>query len=266
MIIIYNSTYFTLDAKSSKDFNLIITTLEDTYKIKMGQSFDYQLSTSGNGRVTGFNKSIKNAESRQMMLSLVNIDTYQPISIDLDWQMRVTEWLLGDSDEGKFREIYFDEYFDLDLCQYIAITNVEWNSFYNGKGYIIVTYQPLDDLLYTRPIWQSFNAINDTNLFEIENTSNVGSMYPYMEIEPQSDTVKITNYNTGSYIEFKNIPTDKTLKLRVWNNEKIMMPSYISYDYDNFNGVWLELQKGINTIQVDGACVIDMQLQFPIMI
>jgi peptidoglycan hydrolase-like protein with peptidoglycan-binding domain len=80
------------------------------------------------------------------------------------------------------------------------------------------------------------------------------------------NTVKITNYNTGSYMEFKNIPTDKTIKLRIWNNEKIMLPSYTSYDYDNFNGGWLELEKGINTIQIDGACVMDMQLQFPIMI
>lgn len=259
----YSSTYFTYKGINSKEYNLKIVTMEKTYTEVFGIKKDIQMESRGDGRIFSYKSTNKTPETRQLIIA--HCDEWdRPLKHDIKWRREVSEWLLT----GEFIPIWFDEFEDDDLCYYIKILDISrWDNF-NKQGYLTITFQPLDDCMYTRPFWKTITAVQTNNFFTINNESNIRSVNPYMEIEPRTTTLKIKNLNLNTSMEFINIPlqNNKPIKFEINNDLGIFIPVYQDYEYNNFNFNWFELKKGMNTIQIEGKCVIDMQLSFPIML
>jgi len=133
-----------------------------------------------------------------------------------------------------------------------------------GDGYIEVTM--LNDSPFARsPIQErryELTNISSPTIIEIENVGD-DILYPEMWIYNMNDgDFLIRNLsNGGKDFKFKNIANAETIYV---DNEHHHIESDIplTYRYDNFNNNYLELVKGINRLEVTGACSLLFRYQF----
>lgn len=138
----------------------------------------------------------------------------------------------------------------------------------NGKlqGYITVRFRCDSPFSYSETyetIYDLSNIDNPTNI----NFTNSGDskLYPELWIEKYgSGDIKIKNLTNGGHEFILNSLLDtETVYI---NNEDGTIESSLpdTYRYDNHNGVYVEIVKGINTLQVTGACKLRWRYRFKI--
>lgn len=262
----YPSTYFTYKGINSKEYNLKIVTMEKTYTEIFGIKKDIQMETRGDGRIFSYKSTNKTPETRQLIIA--HCDEWdRPLKHDTKWRREVAEWLLT----GEFIPIWFDEFEDDDLCYYIKVLDISrWDNF-NEQGYLTITFQPLDDCMYTRPRNEHYMNFSNTTprTIQILNDSNTNrNVSPYIELENLQDGnyIKLTNKTTGQIVELKNIPLES--KIQLYNDVQIPYINKDNYDFnsDNFNFEWFYLKDGMNYIEILGKCQVSFNLSFPVML
>ncbi len=257
----YLSTYFEFRGKNSKNFNLQIVTLNDTFEETFGHKKEIQFEQSANGRMLTHKPNIKVGETRELILAFAD-DKDITTKATTDVRQQVFEWLTASND---FDLIFFDE--QPDFGYYINVVECKrWDNF-SEKGYLTLTIMFMSDYIYSRPVIITKNCINATNEFYIDVLTNIPTqyIYPYIEIEPRETTLKINNKTTNITSEFTSIVPNDLPVIKMHNDlQQIEVETKGNFNYSTFNYNFLKLKKGRNYFTVTGKCIIDIELSYPI--
>jgi phage-related protein len=257
---VYLSTYFEFRGKNSKDFNLQIVTLEDTFEETFGFKKEIQSEQNGNGKIITHKMNIKAGEIRELRLAFADENDITT-KATFDERNPIVKWLQTTS---TFFPIYFDE--QPNHCYYINVVEaLRWDNF-SEKGYLTLKIVFLYDFMFTRPYWKILNAVSGTTNFTVFNESNLDivPLSPYMTISPRSTTITINNLSTNQSVTFSNLDPTKKLLLEIDNDLQQYNGFYQDIGYNTFNYEFLKLKRGMNQLQIVGNCIINMKLSFPI--
>lgn len=173
----------------------------------------------------------------------------------------VARWL----DTSTFEEFYTDNEPDLFYYfQYQGLVELTHNGM--GDGYIEVTM--LNDSPYARSPTQErryeLTNITSPTLIEFDNAGD-DIIYPEVWIyNINAGNFQIRNLsNGGKDFKFINIANGETIYV---DNEHhhIATDIPLTYRYDNFNNNYLELVRGINRLEITGACSLTFRYQYHI--
>lgn len=255
------SEYITYDGIPSTDFGL--------YLVKM----DGGMSE----RTFGLKQNIIEQKAQNNPVPYYIGVEYEPLELEItlakdgEWtdddKVKVAQWLF----QGEYKPLISSDNMGIAYyCQPVG----DVKGFFNGisQGYVQINMRCDAPYGFSYPIETQYHdlRVGGINTIIIENHSNVGKYY-YPEIEIQrfeaigtTPVLTLTNLSDGGRVfEFAGLEYDETIY--VHNERKQIITSVPNaYRYSNFNGNWLRLVQGQNSIEVSGACIIATRMQFPI--
>lgn len=170
----------------------------------------------------------------------------------------IARWL----DTNNFEEFYTDDepdrYYYLQYQGLVELThNDAWDgyvevSMINDSPFI---YSPIQEKRY------ELTTITTPTIIEFDNVGD-DVIYPEMWIYLMNDgDFQIRNLsNGGKDFKFKNLVNAETIYVDN-KNHYIESDITLTYRYDNFNHNYLELVRGINRLEITGACSLLVRYQ-----
>lgn len=170
-------------------------------------------------------------------------------------------------DQKKFCEFYSTSNIDkLYYLQYIGGIDISTNRAL--QGYLTVKFINISPYTYS-PVYSTvkdFSLITEPTLFEFTNSGD-NPLYPEMWIQKiGSGDLSIRNFsNGGQEFKFVNLLDSEVVYIDNRPNHHYIETDLVNtYRYDNFNGNYLKLPRGVNRLEITGACKIKFLYQFEI--
>jgi phage-related protein len=175
-----------------------------------------------------------------------------------DKMREVARWLIKDN----YKELYFDDNVDK---RYYAVVVDNPRLIHNclKQGYVELTFRCNAPYAFS-PIYTSQYDLSGISSPTIITFNNEGDdiLKPEIEIlKYGTGDFSITNLTDGGKVcSFTGLADQETVYV---NNElrQIISDSGF-YRYDNHNGNYLELVRGENSLEVNGAAIIDFRYQY----
>lgn len=163
----------------------------------------------------------------------------------------IARWL----DTNSFEEFYTDDEPDrYYYLQYQGLVELSHNDVMDG--YVEVSMMNDSPFIYS-PIQEKRYELTDITAPTIIEFNNIGDdiIYPEMWIYLMNDgDFQIKNLsNGGKDFKFTNLANSETIYVDNKHHD-IESDITLTYRYDNFNNNYLELVRGINRLEVTGAC------------
>ena len=176
---------------------------------------------------------------------------------------------------------------DLGKIYYAMVTEAPNFQLYDDEGHIPFTFRTNSPYAWS-PIYleeHDLSTNSGTRIIYMENRSNINTNFlPIIEIQLMggNKNVKLENLSSGAK-PFEFIDLQANSMVSVDNENEVIRgasPVYgtgsnadviidflptIDSPFAKFNGGWLELVYGVNTIRVTGRCKIRTKMQFPIL-
>lgn len=173
----------------------------------------------------------------------------------------IARWL----DTNNFEEFYTDDEPDrYYYLQYQGLVELTHNDAWDG--YVEVSMINDSPFIYS-PIQEKRYELTTITTPRIIEFNNIGDdiIYPEMWIYLMKDgDFQIRNLsNGGKDFKFKNLVNAETIYVDNKNHD-IESDIALTYRYDNFNNNYLELVRGVNRLEVTGACSLLFRYQFRI--
>jgi len=164
----------------------------------------------------------------------------------------------------------FQTYDDLNKYYYAICTDVSDLTTTDERGYIDLTFRTNSPYAYTerKSVITDLSTNTGTTNIIVDNKSNIGiNYYPKIEmiLEDTDTAFKIENLTNGSEQEFFGLYGGETIS--VDNHRKIIATDVVGayrLSSDYFNGSWLELSEGENTLRITGKGYLEIETQYPI--
>lgn len=174
----------------------------------------------------------------------------------------ITRWF----NQEYYKPFFFDEFPDrIFYFMYQGDSRI----FHNGmnQGYFTIELVSNSSYSYSPVYLSPPIVVNDTvNGLEYEFINNGDStIMPEIWIKNNGNSnVKIHNLSNGVKFEFAGIALSETIYI---DNEKedIVSDLPLTYRYDNFNGEYLELIRGVNRLKIYGICEIEFRYRFTLL-
>ena len=137
---------------------------------------------------------------------------------------------------------------------YMICTKITKKFNYLKQGVLEITFKLASMYSYVR---KSFKATctNSTNL--IINNVGVNRYRPIIKVTNKGTT---STTNIIGNIEITGLEANETITI---DNMMLLVYSSGVNKYDNTNGAWVVLEKGNNTINISGNCVVEVLCEFP---
>jgi len=255
---IVESLYFMYDGISSQDMGIINCSVDKSglqSETFFAESEIKEVSTRYNDRPF-FQGIIR----KPIVLSLqfAFVDTW-----DNDKLRATARWLCQDY----YKEMSFSDNPDI---KYYTIANGSVDLVHNSlkQGYINISFRNIDNCKYS-PIYVSeqynlsTNPVSTTITFE-----NLGDLdcQPILYLTKINDgnISIINNSNGGETFTLTSLTSNEELLI---DNEHQDISTSIpdTYRYDNHNGIFLNMKRGVNNIQIVGTCKIQFKYQFKLL-
>lgn len=170
-------------------------------------------------------------------------------------------------DQKKFCEFYSTDFPEkLYFLQYIGGIDISTNK--RQQGYLTVQMLNISPYSYSSmyELIKDFSLITVPTIFEFENKGD-NNLYPEIWVEKVgAGDISIVNLsNGGMNFKFTGLLDQEVVYIDnrpSFHHIESSIPN--TYRYDNFNGNYLELPRGINRLEVTGACKIKLLYQFEI--
>lgn len=147
--------------------------------------------------------------------------------------------------------------------QYVG--GIDLNTNGNLQGYIEVEFENISPYTYS-PVYNKafdFSTITSPTQFEF---INYGDNDLFLELEilknGDGDISIINTSDEGREFKFVNLANQETVY--VDNKKRDIISDLGVYRYDNFNGNYLRLKRGVNSLQINGSCILNLRYQFEI--
>jgi len=170
-------------------------------------------------------------------------------------------------DNDDYMEFYYqedDEPVKIYYVKYIDGIDITTNG--NRQGYLTVRFRCDSPYSYS----QTYSLLNDLSTIAVPtiiSITNSGDArcYPELWIEKVGNgNISIKNLtNAGTICTITSLLDEEIVYI---NNEDGTIESSLSntYRYDNHNGIYIELVKGINNLEVTGTCNLTWKYKFKI--
>jgi len=179
----------------------------------------------------------------------------------------IAEWLFVDN---------YKEFYSLDdiNIKYYCMPDGKASKYITGslEGYFTINFICSAPWAFTPLVETEFDlSMGGTTEISINNTSNIQGYIHKPEIEIEmavmdNDVTLINKTNDNKTTEFTGLIGGSEI-VYVDNQNKIILTNQPStYRYNNFNGVWFELLRGINLIDVTGEVILTVKEQYPIIL
>ena len=136
------------------------------------------------------------------------------------------------------------------------------------RGYFTIEFRCDAPYGWTYPVSNMYYDLSDnttSTIIEIENISNIKTVYPEVEFELKStsSSMSIVNLDDGMRkFEFSGLINNE--QIYVDNGKQRIITSVANtYRLNKFNKNWLRLIQGANRLQVTGKCILQIRCQFP---
>ena len=172
----------------------------------------------------------------------------------------VKRWLV----QEKYCELVFESLPDL-IFYAILIDSSELT--HNGKsGYITISFRCKDQFIYSS---QFLSPLYDLSTNPTEGTIIQFINYGDVDCQPILSLQKVGNgdisvinlSNGGSEFKLNSLVLDEDLYIDN-ENEEIITSIPSTYRYDNHNGVFINMIRGVNNIKIVGTCKLQFKYQF----
>ncbi|MEC1726916.1 phage tail family protein [Schinkia azotoformans] len=168
-------------------------------------------------------------------------------------------------DQKKFCEFFSTSNIDkLYYLQYIGGIDISTNRAL--QGYLTVKFINISPYSYSS-VYEHVKDLSSITEPTMTTFENIGDniLYPEMWIQKiGTGDVSIRNFsNSGAEFKFTNLLDQEIIYLDNRPNHHYIKTNLVNtYRYDNFNGNYLELPRGVNRLEVTGACKIKFLYQF----
>lgn len=256
--MIFNSTDFKFDNKESKDFNIILVSMESTRTGIFGIQQSAEEEQVGNRDIPYFYGTKLSTPTFNLVFAMAD-KYYRPQPFTQEEREKVVKWLC----KREYKP--FISYDNLGIVYYMLFTQIDRSSFVNDTGYLTLSCKLNAPYGFTNLMNNPITNYNTTKQFIIENKSNVvDEIRPIIEIELLEDSknVKIKNLTLGQEMSFTNL--DLREKLTVYNDLGFIKSSTGKYRFNNFNRQWITLIYGVNHMEIEGKCKVNFVYNCPI--
>lgn len=245
---------FSFNGKYSKDMNVSICSLNQDLINKIGINYasNITLENELNKYNPFYSETFSQPETIELNLLLYDSNTMQPLEKgDYDIE-ELYDWLITDY----FAPFISDD--DTDMIYYFKVVNISKMLTYEGRGYLVVTFQPYTKYCYKRVV-QELSIASQASI-EIYNPSRE-AYKPIIEITNRGDektVIKINDMEITELAKYETVTIDNLTKIIV--NEKN------ENKYANCNRKWIELEpRKNNVLNLDGVCAIKIICEFPLL-
>lgn len=256
--MIFNSTDFIFDNKQSKDFNIMLVSMESTRTGIFGIQQSVEEEQIGSRDIPYFYGTKLSTPTFNLTFAIAD-KYYRPLPFTEQEREKVVRWLC----KREYKP--FISYDNLGIVYYMIFTQIDRSSFVNDTGYLTLQCKLNAPYGFTNLMNNPITNYNNTKQFTIENKSNVvDEIRPIIEIELLETTqnIKIRNLTLGQEMSFTNLDTRE--KLIIYNDLCSIKSSTGKYRFNNFNRKWITLGYGVNYIEIEGKCKVNFVYSCPI--
>lgn len=247
------SENFSLNGISSDIMGVILITFDDDVLRDFGNIYKQDLSIDGNlNNKPFYSNSITDGEYITLNLLLVEKDNVTPLKWTKESISMISNWVISEN----FQPFVSED--NLDIVYYLKCTNINKKFTNDMTGYLECTFK-----LFNNTAYYKSNIVFNVNGFREVDITNVGNS-DYKPI------IKVTN-NSNSDARLSLNNTELILDGLNSNDTIIIdnkMKTVCGLDGRNrlscCNRKWLSLRQGVNTLQVNGNCSIEVISEFPI--
>lgn len=241
--------YFIWRNEDCRKYNLSIVTTSKDIINEFG--IPYSRTLNKEDITTSYMYTHQEDEPREFTLSLALIGyDEQPMTWTNEVYENIANWLISDDFEQ------FISYDNLNKVYYLMVTKIQKNFTYDNKGWIDVTFLPLNT--YGFEIKKIERTVLGEELINIKNPTR-------KDYEP---LIIIENDGTNRSI----VHINDFVITGMGENEVIYVDNYmtnvINQDDENrlylCNRRWIKLKPGMNQLLVEGDCTITIYCEFPI--
>ena len=193
--------------------------------------------------------SLNSDDTNEITLNLALLDdSFTP----MPWTETMVNEIINIFTENPINEFISDDF--PDNIFYMTTTKIVKKFTYAKLGVLEITFKLASMYSYVR---KSFKATctNSTNL--IINNVGVNRYRPIIKVTNKGTT---STTNIIGNIEITGLEANETITI---DNMMLLVYSNGVNKYDNTNGAWLVLEKGNNTINISGNCVVEVLCEFP---
>lgn len=186
-------------------------------------------------------------------------------TLDNEWTLEKRREIARWFDTDDFEEFYSED--NIEKRYYLRyISGIDIHTTGSLNGYIITEFINISPYAYS-PIYiqtNDFSTITDTTNFQFINSGDM-DLYPELEIyKVGSGDISIINLtDNGTEFKFTGLADGETVYIDNQNHDIITDLPY-TYRYDNFNGNYLCMKRGINNLTISGKCILNFRSQFVI--
>ena len=176
----------------------------------------------------------------------------------LDKRREIARWL----DKKQFKEFYSAD--NIDLRYYLLYQGgIDLYTTGNLQGYIECEFLNISPYGYS-PVYQKsydLSAIISPTIIEFDNQGD-DILYPELQITKIGDgNLIIKNLtNGGKVFRFNSLVNNEIIYID--NQNRDIISSLYDTRLDNFNNNYLDLVRGINRLEITGACKLDFRYQY----
>lgn len=234
------STHFFYDGIDSKRFNVGLFREDSNISNSIGlnQTINDEKVTSGNMRY--FRNVDRSPSSMEFLIAKYDSVENKILPLTTPERIKIMGWLIKD------HPCEFIDMNDQDLKVYCTFKSADIETNKYLEGYLKVTMEIFTPYQYLNGIYYLTVKDEDNKEIEIYNKSNVENyVYPIIEVNSTSDL---------GYFEIENLNTHEKLKViggqgkyKIYN-----FNGFIDGDYTTYEGDYISLKKGLNTLKFTG--------------
>ena len=194
---------------------------------------------------------------------------YQPLKFSITFSTMDNRWTLEKRreiarwfDKRQFKEFYSED--NVDLRYYLLYQGgIDLHTTGNLQGYIECEFLNISPYGYS-PVYQKSYDLSTITIPTIIEFDNQGDdiLYPELQIIKFGDgNLTIKNLtNGGKIFQFNNLVNNEIIYID--NQNRDIISNLYDTRLDDFNNNYLDLVRGINRLEVVGACKLDFRYQF----
>lgn len=236
------SNHFFFDGIDSRRYKVGL--FREDWKISssigLTQSMEYE--DSGNGSAPYFKNLTRSSTPLEFLVAKYDSLTETILPLDTRSRIEILGWLIQDSPKE------FIDMQDEDIRLFVTFKDSTFESNRYLKGYIKITMEVYSSYAYLPANYNVNLTRGETKTIEIWNKSNCENyicpiIYINFTDESRLECFKIENLNTHESLKVYGKPG----KYTIYNQN-----CFINGDYDNYEGEYIKLKKGVNNIRING--------------
>lgn len=250
------STHFFYDGIDSRQLGIGLFRSEKKFTgdIAFSQTIEYE--DAGNGSMPFFKNVSRSASSFEFLIAKYNNLTEEILPLTTRDRKNIMEYLIKD------HPCEFLDMNDEDIKLYCTFKSASLETNEYLRGYMKVTMELFSPYSYLNAVYTKVLSDNISKTIEIANKSNVSpyTINPIIEYIPQNNSLE--------YFEVECLNTHTKLKVTGdMNSGKYILycsNCFIDGSYDDFEGDFISLKKGINNLKLTGNGRFNIKVANPI--